>query len=111
MIVKNSACKLSLYRTKGKGSAKKNKKGFGLDVPRLRDMLSISRQSGIGYFLAVRHVNNQTYRRLIGYKYIYIKNFADEVTHSDLVAGGKEMRAETSISEILICSYELFGSL
>lgn len=111
MIIKNSAGIFSLIEVKEKDLPKKHKRGFGLDVPRLQDMQRISEQSGLNYFLIVRHVNNQTERRLIGYKYISIKDFAADVNGSETVVGGHGMREESTVNETLICDYDLFGNL
>lgn len=111
MIVKNSEGKFSLIEIKEKDLPKKNKKGFGLDIPRLNDMIRISKQTGLDYFLIVREVNNQTDRELIGYKYISIRDFEEDVRKSQAVTGGTGMRSESTINDTLICSYDLFRDL
>lgn len=111
MIVKNSAGKFSFIEVKEKDLPKKNKKGFGLDVPRLKDMLRISEQTGLDYFLIIREVNNQTDRELVGYKFISVKDFAEDVSDSETVIGGTGMRAESTQNDTLICSYGLFRNL
>ncbi|MPT32706.1 MAG: hypothetical protein E2600_13795 [Chryseobacterium sp.] len=111
MIVKNSEGKFSLIEIKEKDLPKKNKKGFGLDIPRLHDMIRISKQTGLDYFLIVREVNNQTDRELIGYKYISIKDFEEDIQESTAVTGGTGMRSESTTNDTLICSYDLFRNL
>ncbi|MCT4234963.1 hypothetical protein HZP42_01045 [Elizabethkingia anophelis] len=111
MIVKNSEGKFSLIEIKEKDLPKKNKKGFGLDIPRLNDMIRISKQTGLDYFLIVREVNNQTDRELIGYKYISIRDFEEDARRSQAVTGGTGMRSESTINDTLICSYNLFRDL
>lgn len=111
MVVKNSAGKFSLIEIKEKDLPKINKKGFGLDVPRLKDFLRISEQTGLDYYLVVRHVNNQTDRALIGYKYISVEDFAKDVKDSETVIGGTGMRGTFTKNETLICSYDLFSNL
>ncbi|MFS4469816.1 hypothetical protein [Chryseobacterium sp. T20] len=111
MIIKNQAGKLSLIEIKEKDLPKKNKKGFGLDVPRLKDMLSISEETGLDYFLFIREINNQTDRKLLGYKFISIKDFASDVSDSETVIGGTGMRSESTVNDTLICSYHLFRNL
>ena len=111
MIVKNSAGKFSFIEIKEKDLPKRNKKGFGLDVPRLKDMLRISEHTGLNYFLIIREVNNQTDRELVGYKFISVKDFAEDVSDSKTVIGGTGMRAESTQNDTLICSYDLFHNL
>lgn len=111
MIVKKPSGKFSLIEVKEKDLPKKYKKGFGLDVPRLDDMMRISRQTGLDYFLIVREINNQTDRDLLGYKYISLKDFEADVLGSETVTGGTGMRGESTINETLICSYHLFSDL
>lgn len=111
MIVKKPSGKFSLIEVKEKDLPKKNKKGFGLDVPRLDDIMRISRQTGLDYFLIVREINNQTDRELLGYKFISIKDFETDVQKSETVTGGTGMRSESTINKTLICSYHLFSDL
>lgn len=111
MIVKKPSGNFSLIEVKEKDLPKQNKKGFGLDVPRLDDMMRISKQTGLDYFLIVREINNQTDRDLLGYKYISIKDFEADVQGSETVTGGTGMRSESTINKTFICSYHLFRDL
>ncbi len=111
MIIKNISGKYSLIEVKEKDLPKRSKKGFGLDEPRLKDFLRISEQTGLDYYLVVRHINNQSDRELIGYKYISIKDFAEDVEGSETVIGGTGMRGISTVSETTICGYDLFHEL
>ena len=111
MIIKNISGKYSLIEVKEKDLPKRSKKGFGLDEPRLKDFLRISEKTGFDYYLVVRHINNQTDRELIGYKYISIKDFAEDVEGSESVIGGTGMRGISTVNETKICGYDLFHEL
>lgn len=90
---------------------KRSKKGFGLDEPRIKYFLRISEQTGLDYYLVVRHINNQTDRELLGYRYISIKDFAENVEGSETVIGGTGMRGISTVNETKICDYDLFHKL
>jgi hypothetical protein len=111
MIIKNISGKYSLIEVKEKDLPKRSKKGFGLDEPRLKDFLRISEQTGLDYYLVVRHINSQSDRELVGYKYISIQDFAEDVEGSETVIGGTGMRGITTANETKICGYDLFHDL
>ena len=111
MIIKTPAGAYRLIEVKEKDLPKQAKKGFGLDVPRLDDLLRISRETKLEYHLVVRHVNNQTERKLIEWKKIKIDDFAADVKGDKKVIGGTGMRSANSINQTLICSYDQFTTL
>ena len=100
--------KFSLIEIKEKDLPKKNKRGFGLDVPRLQDLQRISGQTSLPYYLIVREIDNQTDRNLVGWKYIMIDDFVKDVKNEKEVTGGIGMRSDKSENPTLICSYNLF---
>ena len=89
----------------------RSKQGFGLDVPRIKDMERIQEQSSIEYHLVVRHINNQKDRELIGWKYIAINDFINDVKGNKAVEGGTGMRSSNSSNPTLICSLNKFSNL
>ncbi|OAD90714.1 hypothetical protein A7A78_14185 [Aequorivita soesokkakensis] len=89
----------------------KSNQGFGLDVPRLEDLGRIQEQSSIEYYLAVRHINNQEDRELIGWKYISITEFEKDVKGNKTIEGGTGMRSSYSSNPTLICSLSKFRNL
>lgn len=111
MILRAPCGAYRLIEVKEKDLPKQAKKGFGLDIPRLNDLLRIANETGLEYFLAVREINNQTERKLVAWKRINIKDFALNVRGNTSVTGGTGMRSETSVNETLICSYDLFRNL
>lgn len=100
----------SLIEVKEKDVAKK-KKGFGLDTPRIKDFDRILKATGLPYFLIVREVDNQTDRNFLGWKYINITDFIEDVKDEAEVEGGTGMRSEYSSNPTLICSYEKFQDI
>lgn len=100
-----------LIEVKEKDLPKRAKRGFGLDVPRILDLAKISKSSNLQYFLVVRHINNQTERKLVGWKYISIKEFIADARKDEIVEGGTGMRSAYSNNPTLICSYDLFKDL
>lgn len=111
MILKTPSDTYKLIEVKEKDLPKQAKKGFGLDVPRLNDLLRISNETELEYYLIIRQINNQTARELIAWKSIKIENFAADVKEDKKVIGGTGMRSTQSINETLICSYDLFQNL
>ena len=101
----------SLIEVKEKDLPKQAKKGFGLDVPRLKDFDRISKSTGLPYFLIVREVDNQTDRNFLGWKYINITDFIEDVKGEAEVEGGTGMRSSYSNNPTLICSYEKFQDI
>tara|TARA_R110000744_G_scaffold114988_1_gene215056 strand:- start:8504 stop:9481 length:978 start_codon:yes stop_codon:yes gene_type:complete len=82
--------------------------GFGLDVPRLDDMNRIRQESGLDYFLVVRHIADQSERKLIGWKMISIKEFDNQVCGQKPTEGGTGMRSLNSVNPTVICEVEAF---
>jgi hypothetical protein len=111
MILKTTSNVYRLIEVKEKDLPKYAKKGFGLDIPRLNDLLRISNETKLEYHLIVREINNQTDRELVAWKVIKIDNFAADVKGDEKVIGGTGMRSTSSINETLICSYNLFQNL
>lgn len=101
----------SLIEVKEKDLPKQAKKGFGLDVPRLNDFIRITEATGLPYYLIVREIDNQTDRNFKAWKYISIKDFAEDVSEQDTVTGGTGMRSVNSVNPTLICSYEKFKDI
>jgi len=108
MILERPDGKFVLIEVKEKDLPRGGKIGFGLDVPRLKDFIRIQESSITKYILIVRHVNNQTERELVGWKYIPITTFRNDVVNQRTVIGGTGMRGGNSINETLICSLDLF---
>ncbi|MFC0776587.1 hypothetical protein [Flavobacterium sp. HJSW_4] len=111
MIVKTSENVYRLIEVKEKDLPKFAKKGFGLDVPRLNDLVRISYETQLEYYLIVRQINNQTERELVAWKFIKIDSFFDNVKEDQTVIGGTGMRSINSKNETLICDYNLFNNL
>lgn len=107
-IYRNPKGLFRLIELKEKDLPKKAKKGFGLDVPRISDFLSIQRKSELKYFLIVRHVKDQQKREFLEWLYISIDAFVDDVKGEKKVEGGTGMRSNYSSNPTLICSYEKF---
>ena len=101
----------SLIEVKEKDVPKKAKKGFGLDVPRIQDFDRISKATGLPYYLIVREIDNQTNRNLLGWKYINITDFIEDIKNEAEVEGGTGMRSTYSSNPTLICSYEKFQDI
>ena len=108
IILKSQTNEYRLIEVKEKDLPKYAKKGFGLDVPRLNDLLRISNETKLDYYLIVRQINNQIARELIAWKTIKINDFAADVWGDTKVIGGTGMRSTNSVNATLICSYDLF---
>lgn len=100
-----------LMEVKEKDLPKKAKKGFGLDVPRIKDFIKIQDKSNIPYVLIIRHIDNQIDRNLIDWKYVLIDEFINDVKSEATVEGGTGMRSSHSSNPTLICSLNLFKNL
>lgn len=111
MVLKHPNKEYRLIEIKEKDLPKKAKKGFGLDVPRLKDMERIQTESGMEYHLAIRHINNQTDRKLIDWKQISISNFSANVKNQKAIEGGTGMRSESSKNPTLICDLDQFRNI
>lgn len=103
--------KYSLIEVKEKDVPKRAKKGFGLDTPRIGDFDRISKATGLSYYLIVREIDNQTNRNLLGWKYINITDFIEDVKKDTEVEGGTGMRSAYSDNPTLICSYDKFQDI
>lgn len=99
-----------LIEIKEKDLPKKNTRGFGLDVPRLNDLLRISDTTGLKYFLTIRQIDNQTDRAFLSWRKIDIKDFDKGVEGAARVKGGTGMRSIYSHNDTLICPLELFDT-
>lgn len=111
LISKKADDKFRLIEIKEKDLPKRNKKGFGLDIPRLEDMKKIESTSRIKYHLIVKHINNQSDRKLINWKQISIANFDKNVKNQKEVLGGTGMRSSNSINPTKICDFNLFRNI
>lgn len=111
MIIKKPDGYFRLIEIKEKDLPKRAQKGFGLDVPRLEDLLRISDITGLEYHLVIREINNQTERELLSWRQIPIEKFATNVDWNSKVEGGTGMRSSESINETLICPLNFFRYL
>ena len=96
---------------KEKDLPKKNKKGFGLDIPRIIDLHRIQKESNIEYIIIVKHINNQSERKLVNWKSIALSDFIEDVRDEEEVKGGTGMRSSNSYNPTLICDFDLFNDL
>ena len=110
LILKRPDGDYRLIEIKEKDLAKKIV-GFGLDVPRLDDMLRITEFSSLNYYLVVRHINNQTKRELVGWKTISINDFSDNVKGQKSTEGGTGMRSISSKNPTVICKLNNFSKI
>ncbi|WP_412471223.1 hypothetical protein [Halobacteriovorax sp. RT-2-4] len=99
---------IELIEIKEKDLPKVNRKGFGLDTPRIRDFQQIEKLTGLNYRLFVRHVNNQKDRKLLNWLCIAISDFVEDVVGESEVEGGTGMRSQYSKNPTKICSFEKF---
>lgn len=111
LILKRPSGEFKLIEIKEKDLPKKNTKGFGLDVPRLKDMIRIATETKLEYHLVIREINNQTDRKLVGWKHIKIRDFANNVNWEEEIKGGTGMRSPNTYNPTLICPYRLFNDL
>lgn len=98
-----------LVEIKEKDLAKRIK-GFGLDIPRLNDILYISKQTGLDYVLIVRQIKNQVDRMFMNWRGIKIQDFKLNVEKS-IIEGGKGMRSTYSSNPTVICSEDHFKTI
>ncbi len=111
IILKSSNGDFRLIEVKEKDLTKGLVKGFGLDVPRIHDLNRIANTTGLKYYLAIRHINNQLERNLVGWKKISIKTFSENVKNAKTVEGGTGMRSSHSSNPTLICPLDAFDDL
>ncbi len=101
---------LKLIEIKEKDLPKKATKGFGLDVPRIRDFQRIMTATGLSFHLIVKHINDQKERKLVGWKFISVEDFIEATDLEKTVMGGTGMRSVHSENPTVICPLEKFGT-
>ncbi len=74
-------------------------------------MKKIESETGIPYFLSVRHINNQIERLLLNWRFISIDDFERNVRGGKAIEGGTGMRSASSNNPTLICDLNQFGYL
>lgn len=111
LIAKKSNGDLKLIEIKEKDLPKSNDKGFGLDVPRLKDFILIQEKSDLEYHLIVREINNQKERKLLNWMHVSITNFQNNVKDKKEVMGGTGMRSKNSKNPTKICDYDMFNNI
>ena len=82
--------KLIFIEVKEKDKAK-TVVGFGMDIPRLEDIINIAHRLGIEYYYVVKEVNNQTDRVFVGWWVIEIKDFYKVTNGGVIFEGGTGM--------------------
>lgn len=110
LIIKKPTGEYRLIEIKEK-DLPKSKKGFGLDIPRIKDLRYIQEKSTLEYHVVIRHINNQIDRNLIDWKTISIQEFWNNVKDQKSIEGGTGMRSSQSSNPTLICSLSQFRNL
>lgn len=96
---------------KEKDLPKKEKKGFGLDVPRINDFYRIQSKTKIDYRIFVRHINNQVERTLLEWLETSLDEFLLDIKNEKEVEGGTGMRSVLSSNPTKICSFDCFRKI
>ena len=108
LITTDSMNEFNLIEIKEKDLPKFHDKGFGIDVPRIRDFYKIQKMTGLKYHIVIRHINNQQDRNLIDWKFIEVNDFIDNVKQKAKVEGGQGMNTKGTSKPTLICDYNKF---
>lgn len=90
-ISKGQNGKFIFHEIKEKDLSKTNPIGFGIDIQRLNDCLSISRGLDVRYLYIVRHVNNQAERDFLSWRYIDFEDFNKYTDKNIIKEGGTGM--------------------
>ncbi|MER2997385.1 hypothetical protein [Pontibacter populi] len=98
----------NFIEVKEKDLSKREPIGFGMDVHRLSNMLTMEKVTQIPYFYIVKHVNNQRERIYQGWKYVRLKGFEKAVEGYGTINGGMGMSTKSSEHPTLVAPKEKF---
>lgn len=96
---------------KEKDLSKREPKGFGMDLERIRSLTKIAEVTGVPYYYLVRQVSSQSEREFVNWLWIDMKKFAAAVKDSEAIEGGTGMGFETGEYPTLVCPVENFTVL
>lgn len=83
---------------------------FGMDVARIKDILSISDTLKVNYLYVVKMIDNQKDRRFVNWMYIGIQDFIAN-SNKGIVEGGTGMKSQHSSNPTILCDFEHFKLL
>ena len=98
-----------MLEVKEKDLSKREPRGFGMDIRRIRHMRKLSRFLELPFLYVVRQVNNQTERLHMGWHYIEIEEFHAKTKDLAPIEGGFGMRSTRSSNPTKVCPLAFFG--
>ena len=99
-----------MLEVKEKDLSKREPRGFGMDIRRIRHMRKLSRFLELPFLYVVRQVNNQTERLHMGWHYIEIEDFHANTKDLAPIEGGFGMRSVHSSNPTKVCPFEHFNN-
>lgn len=106
-ITKNEEGKYNFLEIKEKYLSKSPSKGFGMDIPRIKSLLILSKMTRIQYYYVVREVDDCESRNFISWRYLDIDRFIENLGYG-VLDGGTGMRHEKAWSPTKLCPQEKF---
>ena len=82
-----------------------------MDLRRVNSLSILSDAFSARAFYVVRHINNQTQRRFVGWRIIDLEQFKSQIAYSPTVEGGIGMRSTSSHNPTKVCRFECFKLL
>ena len=103
--------KIFLIEVKEKDLSKWPPIGFGMDIRRRDDLLTLQQKTGYPVWYIVREVNNQRERHFVQWRVIKLDNYAQATTGLSEIEGGSGMRHFSSSNPTSVCPVKHFTSL
>jgi predicted DNA-binding protein len=100
-----------IIEVKEKDLSKRPPRGFGMDIPRINSLKTLSEKLGYKSIYVVREVVDQNTRILKDWHWIYMDDFNRAVEKIESIRGGTGMRSVNSINHTKVCPLVEFKKL
>lgn len=95
-----------ILEVKEKDISKREPKGFGMDIPRMDDLLELQSKTGMKAFYIVREVADQREREFLRWRSISLNTFSQNLGRT--IQGGSGMGFESGKYPTKVCPEEFF---
>jgi len=103
--------KYYLLEVKEKDLSKGRNPGFGMDVRRMNDLETLQISTGLRFVYIVKHVNNQTERKKVGWYQISLASFIKHTVGNKHINGGAGMASVSDQHSTLVCKLHHFKTI
>jgi predicted DNA-binding protein len=100
-----------IIEVKEKDLSKRPPRGFGMDIPRINSLKTLSEKLGYKSIYVVREVVDQNTRILKDWHWIYMDDFNRAVEKIESIRGGTGIRSVNSINHTKVCPLVEFKKL